>query len=148
MRKSLRTQQVHAVMNRPRNIVPVNPRGMPMDIDLGPKVRLRWVRRYFNGAEQDTEALGERRNAGWVPVDPKEIPEKYQYLSRDGMVQRKGCVLCKIDADIAASHTAFAENKALGLIEGARSVFEEGEADSRMPRFSNAEQKVIRGKRQ
>lgn len=144
MRKSLRTQQVQAVMTRPKNIVPVNPRGIPMDINLGPDVKLHWVRTHFNGAEQDTESLGERMNAGWVTVKPEEIAEKHRYLARDGKVVRKGTTLCKIDADSAAGHVAFVENKALGLIEGARGVFESGDQDSRMPRFSETSQRVIK----
>jgi hypothetical protein len=127
-----------------------DPRSMPMDFNLGSDVKLRWIRKFFNGAEEDRDAFFDRKAMGWTPVKAEEVGEKYELLKdNNGNISRHGCVLCKIDAETAAEHVAFYEQKALGLAESAKTEFErEGGQNEAMPKFTEGgKSRVIRGSR-
>lgn len=123
-----------------------NPNAFDDNFNLGPEWKLRWVRKYYNGAEEDKTNFFRRRQQGWEPVKASELSEKFQYLKdNDGLIARDGCILCKIPAEVAQEHAAYYEQLALGQARGAMSEFESNGVDSRMPKFREGTQKVIRG---
>jgi hypothetical protein len=123
-----------------------NPNKINENFNLGAEWKLRWVRKYFNGAEEDKTNFFRRRQQGWEPVKASELSDEFQYLKdNDGLIAKDGCILCKIPASVAADHAAYYEQLALGQLEGAMSEFKSNGRDERMPKFSEGRQRVIRG---
>jgi len=119
-----RSEVIRKASERPKNWIPKG--AMPMNIDLGPDVKARYVRIYVDksGTIEDKEAVAERMDRGWVLVKPEEVPH-LAHLTRNGMIQRSGCVLMKIDANIVKYDVEQCELQALGAYQAAKRSFEE-----------------------
>src|ERR1035438_9320674 len=76
-RRVNRSEVVRGATQRPKGWMP--PNSMVMDIDLGPDVKVRWVRKFYDGSEEDKTSLFKRMQRGWVIVKPEEVPQ-LQYL--------------------------------------------------------------------
>lgn len=139
-----RQQETRGATKRPEGWIP--PNAMPMDIDLGPDVKVRWIRKFINGAEEDKTSFFRRLQRGWTPVRPEEVPH-LAHLRDGDVVMSNGCILCKIDAAIARADVQFYEDRATGALASAKGEFENtGGRDERIPKFSEGSSKVFRQK--
>lgn len=118
--ESLRAKQTREQTERPEGWMP--PGAMPMDLTLGPDIKLRFIRRYINSAEEDKQALQRRMARGWVPVKPEEFPHLDEFV-KDGRIEMYGCILCKNDARRVALDVQFFEDQAMGALNGAPGAF-------------------------
>lgn len=139
-----RSQEARGASKRPEGWTP--PNSMPMNVDLGPDVKARWIRRFFNGAEEDKASFFKRLQRGWVPVKPEEVPQLSYLIDEAGNIACNGCVLCKIDAATAAADVEHYEDMAIGALASAKSDYTK-EAHEFVPKFSEGgKAKIFRGK--
>lgn len=140
-----RQQEKPAGWTPPNSQVQVDP------LALGPDVKLRWVRRFVSGKEEDNRGFFKRIKRGWVPVTPEELPE-FNHL-RDpetGHLADNGCILCKIDARLAQADVEFWEDQALGGYEKQAREFADTDVHGSLPKSVevNSQKKLgFRGKR-
>lgn len=143
-----REEIIRKSSERPKNWVPKG--SMPMNIDLGPDIKARYVRIYLDkaGTIEDKEAVAERMDRGWVLVKPEEVPQ-FPHLVRNGMIQKSGCVLMKIDADVVKYDVEQCELQALGAYQAATRCFEDEDNDNPLVhKFSKSSKSIFRGKHQ
>ncbi len=142
-----REDVVRNASQRPEGWLPKG--AMPMNINLGPDVKVRYVRKYIDkaGTIADNEAVNDRMDRGWVLVKPEEVPH-LSHLIRDGQIQKSGCVLMKIDADVVKFDVEQCELQAIGQYQAAKRSFEDD--DNRNPlikKFSETSKpSVFRGR--
>lgn len=123
--RSLRKQQEQSTRKateRPKGWTP--PNSMVMDINLGEDVKCRWVRKYFDGSEEDKTSLFKRIQRGWVPVKPEEVPHLSFLINQEGLIQQAGCILMKRDAEECRLDVEYYEEQALGAYQSAKKSFE------------------------
>jgi hypothetical protein len=150
MAKNMRVNRADVVRNaseRPKNWLPKG--AMPMNIDLGPDVKVRYVRIYLDkaGTIEDKESVAERMDRGWELVKPEEVPH-LSHLIRNGMIQKSGCVLMKIDANIVKYDVEQCELQAIGAYQAAKRSFEENDNNnSAIKKFSESSKpSIFRGR--
>jgi hypothetical protein len=128
---------------------------MDFKIDLGSEWRVRWVRRYYNGAEEDKQNFFSYLQDGWVPVKPEEIPAGQipnisLFIDKDGNIARSGCILMKIDAEIAKANVSYYEAMATGALASTLQEYQ-NDSDPRMPKTAEVSQlrnpRVFRGQK-
>lgn len=142
-RKS-RSQETRGARKRPEGWTP--PNSVPTGIDLGPDVVARWIRKFFNGAEEDKQSFFKRLERGWEPVKPEELPQLRRLVDADGNIASNGCILCKIDKAIAAADVEYYEDMAIGALASAKSDYTK-DAHEFVPKFSEGgKAKVFRGR--
>jgi hypothetical protein len=141
-----RAEVVRSANERPKGWMP--PNSMHMNIDLGPDIKLRWIRKYFDGSEEDKTSLFKRLQRGWVMVKPEEVPELSYLVNSEGNIQQSGCVLMKIDKDIADLDVQYYEQQALGAYQASKKSFEnEDNGNSAIRKFSESgKPSVFRGR--
>lgn len=144
MKRQARAQETRAAAKRPEGWQP--PNSMPMNIDLGPDVRVRWIRKFFNGAEEDKTSFFKRMQRGWVPVKPEEVPALKYLTDANGNVACNGCVLCKIDAEIAQADVEYYEDMATGALASAKSEYMSSDHEY-VPKFAESSKpRVFKGR--
>ena len=141
-----RSEVVRNATARPKGWMP--PNSMNMDIDLGPDIKVRWIRKFYDGSEEDKTSMFKRMQRGWVVVKPEEVPHLQYLVNQDGCIQQAGCILMKIDAEIARLDVEYYEQQALGAYQAAKKSFETEDANNPyIKKFSESgKPSVFRGK--
>ena len=145
-RRVNRSEVTRKVNERPKGWTP--PNAMRDDIDLGPDIKVRWIRKYFDGSEEDKTSIFKRMQRGWVLVKPEEVPHLNYLVNSEGSIQQSGCVLMKIDAEIARLDVEYYEGQAIGAYQASKRSFEtEDNQNPYIKKFSEAgKPSVFRGR--
>ena len=145
-RRINRSEVIRGALQRPKGWMP--PNSMVMDIDLGPDVKVRWIRKFYDGSEEDKTSIFKRMQRGWVLVKPEEVPKLQYLVNQEGSIQQAGCVLMKIDKDIADLDVQYYEEQALGAYKAAKQGFEkEDNSNPYIKKFSESgKPSVFRGR--
>lgn len=116
-----------------------DPRAFGNDISV-PGYTLKWVRKFFNGAQEDRSNFFSARQMGWEPVRVEELPDKFALLKdSEGYVSKDGCILCKLDAETAANNVAYYEQMAINNATATAKSFVAEDGNNRiMPRTIEA----------
>ena len=141
-----RNEVIRTATQRPKGWTP--PNSMCMDIDLGSDVKVRWIRKFYDGSEEDKTSIFKRMQRGWVVVKPEEVPQLQYLVNQEGNIQQAGCILMKIDAEIAQLDVEYYEQQALGAYQAAKKGFEaEDNNNPYIKKFSEAgKPSVFRGR--
>ncbi len=145
-RRVSRSEVVRNASERPKGWTP--PNSMAMNINLGEDTKVRWIRKFFDGSEEDKTSMFKRMQRGWVPVKPEEVPHLAYLKNAEGNIQQSGCVLMKIDAAIAKLDVEYYEQQALGAYQASKKSFETEDANNPyIKKFSESgKPSVFRGK--
>ena len=145
-RRVNRSEVVRKQLERPKGWTP--PNSMEMNIDLGPDVKVRWIRKFYDGSEEDKTSIFKRMQRGWVVVKPEEVPHLQYLVNQEGNIQQAGCILMKIDADVARLDVEYYEAQALGAYQASKRSFEtEDNQNSSIKKFSESgKPSVFRGR--
>lgn len=117
---------------RPKGWVPPNSVALVDPEALGPDVRLRWIRKYFSGAEEDKTSFFRRQARGWIPVSAEELPKYATLRDPEGNIASSGCILCKIPTETALLDVQYYEDLAQGALETATGEFDDASTDGRV----------------
>ena len=145
-RRVNRSEVARGATQRPKGWMP--PNSMCMDIDLGPDIKVRWIRKFYDGSEEDKTSMFKRMQRGWVVVKPEEVPHLQYLVNQEGNIQQAGCILMKIDAEIAQLDVEYYEQQALGAYQASKQSFEtEDNRNSSIRKFSESgKPSVFRGR--
>ena len=142
-----RKEILRSRLERPKDYTPPGAMVQVDPLALGPDVKLRWLRQFFNRAEEDVQSLFKRFARGWVPVKVEEIPSLKFLSDPKGNIASNGCILCKIDAKVAQMDVEYYEDQALGNLAGASRDFVTSSSDARIEKTIEANsRKSFRGR--
>lgn len=149
--KSVRDVRASLTRNRLERPKGWRPPGAMAQVDpnaLGPDVRMHWVSIHITKSEQENDRIQQRRQSGWVPVTPEELPA-FAYL-RDpstGHLVQNGCILCKNDATEVQMLVEYYEDQALGALEGASGAFVNEDTHRAVTKFKESKMTSLRGRK-